>query len=69
MSPEYFKSLLELIDLVIAKQTTCIHELITAEIWFAVTQRYLASGETEQSPAWSYQLGKIIVSTIIRKTC
>ena len=52
MSPEYFKSLLELINLVVAKQTTCIHELIAAEIQFTVTQRYLASGETEQSLAW-----------------
>ena len=68
MSPESYDHLLELLKPLISKKNTKFREPISAEIRLAVTLRYLASGESQQSLSWSYRIGRSTVSKIIRET-
>lgn len=69
MSPESYDHLLSLLRPFLTKQRTRLREPIPAEIRLAITLRYLASGESQQSLSWSYRVGRITVSKIIRETC
>ena len=69
MSPKSYDHLLSLLRAFLTQQRTRICEPILAEIRLAITLRYLASGESQQSLSWSYRVGRITVSKIIRETC
>ena len=60
---------MEILRPFITKQITRFHKPIPAEIRLAITLRYLASGETQQSLSWSYRVGRITVSKMIHETC
>lgn len=69
MSPQRFDHLLSLVEPLITKQTTTFREPISAGERLAVTLRYLASMESQQSLSFSYRIGKSTVSSIIKETC
>ena len=69
MSPECFDHLLSLVEPLITKQTTRFREAISAGERLAVTLRYLASMESQQSLSFSYRMGKSAINTIIKETC
>ena len=69
MSPESFNVLLRRMELHISKENTRCCESVPASTKLAVTLRYLASGESQQSLPWSFRLGRTTVSKIVRETC
>ena len=68
MSPERFKHLLGLVSPLIAKKDTKMRAAISAEERLAVTLRFLATGDSQQSLSFSFRLGKTTVSNIIAET-
>ena len=48
---------------------TRFRESVPASTRLAVTLRYLASGESQQSLSWSFRLGRTTVPKIVRETC
>ena len=69
MSPEKFEHLLTLVGPLISKRATKMRELISAAERLTLTLRMLASGDDQQSLAFSYSQGRTIVSHIPRETC
>ena len=69
MSPESFDVLLRHVEPHISKENTRFRESVPATTRLAVTLRYLASGESQQSLSWSFRLGRTTVSKIVRETC
>ena len=69
MSPESFDVLLRHVEPHISKENTRFRESVPATTRLAVTLRYLASGESQQSLSWSFRLGRTTVSKIVRVTC
>ena len=69
MSPESFDVLLRHVEPHISKENTRFRESVPASTRLAVTLRYLASGESQQSLSWSFRLGRTTVSKIVRETC
>ena len=67
MSPERFKHLLILVGPLISKKTTGMREPISAAEHLTLTLRMLASGDDQQSLAFSYRLGRTTVSHILRE--
>ena len=67
MSPESFDHLLS--SPIISKVSTNYHETISAGAHLAITVRFLAFGESQQSLSLSYIMGKTTVSYIVRETC
>ena len=68
MSPDRFEHLLSLVASLISKQTTRFRKPIPAEQRLVVTLRYLATGETQQSLSFGYQIGKAAMSKILAET-
>ena len=69
MSPESFDFLLSKVGPLINKQDTRLRQPISAAERLALTIRYLASGDSQQSMSFSYRMGKATVSNIIQETC
>ena len=69
MSPERFDHLLGLVENSITKEDTNFRKAISAGERLAVTLRFLASGESQQSLSFAYLIGKPTLSRIIRETC
>ena len=69
MTPERFDHLLSLVKEQIDKNDTGFHKSIPATARLAITLRYLASGETQQSILCSYHVGRSIVFNIVSVTC
>ena len=69
MSPESFNVLLRHEEPHISKENTRSRESVPASTRLAVTLRYLASGESQQSLSWSFRVGRTTVSKIVRGTC
>ena len=69
ISPERFDHLLSLVSPIISKASTNYREPISAGACLAITVRFLASDESQQSLSLSYRMGKSTVSYIIRETC
>ena len=66
MSPERFEHLLTLVG---PKKATKMRELSSAAERLTLTWRMLASGDDQQSLAFSYSQGRTVVSHIPRETC
>ena len=66
MSPESFD---HLVAPYVKKSKTKFRDPISPVVRLAITLRYLASGESQQSLSWWYRVGRITVSKIIRETC
>ena len=69
MSPESFDVLLRHVEPHISKGNTRFRESVPDSTRLAVTLKYLASGESQQSLPWSFRLGRTTVSQIVRETC
>ena len=69
MSPESFEAFFKLVEPYITKKSTKLRNPIPAKVRLAVTLRFLASGETQQSLSWSFRIGRATVSHIVRETC
>lgn len=69
MLPESFDYILSLVSPLISRQTTKLREPISAAERLALTLRFLASGNSQQSMSFSYRVGRQTVSSIIKETC
>ena len=69
MSPERYGHLLRLVSPLIKKQDTNLRKAILAGERLAVTLRFLASGESQQSLSFAYRIGKSTLSCMLRETC
>ena len=69
MSPESFDHLLSLVSPLISKHTTKLREPVSATERLALTLRFLASGNSQQSMSFSYRVGRQTVSSITKETC
>ena len=69
MSPDRFQHLLSLVAEDIIKDTTNCRVPVSPEERLALTLRFLASGESQQSLCYSFRLGKSTVSKIVAETC
>lgn len=68
MTPNRFDHLLTLVGPLIQKETTRFREPISAPQRLALTLRFLATGESQQSLSFSYRMGKTTVSKIVSET-
>ena len=66
MSPESFNILLRHVEPHISKKNTRFCESVPASTRLAVTLRYFASGQSQQSLSLSFRLGRTTVSKIVR---
>ena len=69
MSPESFDYILSPVSSLISKQTTKPREPISPAERLALTLRFLASGNSQQSMPFCYRVGRQTVSSMIKKTC
>ena len=69
MTPERFDHLLSLVRPKIEKLDTNFRKAIRAETRLALTLRFLASGESQQSLSYSFRVGRTTVSQIVSETC
>ena len=69
MSPESFDYLLSKVGPLITKRSTRLRQPIPPAERLALTLRYLASGDSQQSMSFSYRIGRTTVSNIIHETC
>ena len=68
MNPKKIDHLLTLVREQIEKKDTAFRKLFLAARQLAITLRYLASGETQQSLSYSYHIGRRTVSAVIAET-
>ena len=70
MSPERFEELLKCVGPFIAKSHCRSREPISpGERMLLLTLRYLVTGDSQQSLAFSFRIDRITVSNILRETC
>ena len=70
MSPERLEHLVRLVGPYITKKDCRSRETISVNERLILTLRYLASGDSQQSPqSFSFRVGCSTVSNIIRETC
>ena len=69
MFPGRFDSLLRLVGPLIVKQSAKLREAISAEERLSVTLRYLASTDSQISLLFSYRIGRLTLSSILKETC
>ena len=69
MSPHRFDHLLSLVKDRIEKRNTRLRKAIPPEARLAITLRFLASGETQQSLSYSLRVGRQTLSKIVSETC
>ena len=68
MSPDAFDHLAQLLQPVMQKQNTNFRQPFCVKERLAVTLRYLASGDSQQSHGWVHRIGKATISKIIKET-
>lgn len=68
MTPNRFEHLLSLVAPLIQKKNTRFREAISPPQRLALTLRYLATGESQQSLSFSYRVGRTTVSRIVSET-
>ena len=68
MTPNRFEHLLTLVAPLTEKRTTRFREPISASQRLALTLRFLATGESQQSLSFSYRIGKAKVNKIVSET-
>ena len=69
MSPERFEHLLSLVAPHIGRLGCRSRNPISESERLMITLRYLATGESQQSLAFSFRLGRSTVCNIVRETC
>uniref|UniRef100_A0A6P7F4I4 Uncharacterized protein LOC114324975 n=1 Tax=Diabrotica virgifera virgifera TaxID=50390 RepID=A0A6P7F4I4_DIAVI len=69
MAPADFESLLQLIGPYITKQTTQMRRTISAKERFALTLRFLASGDSYQSLSYLFKISPQLISSIVTEVC
>lgn len=69
MSPANFDELLHIVGPKIMKKNTKWRDAISANDRLALTLRFLASGETFRSLAFSFRMGRSTVGKIVKETC
>ena len=69
MSPDRFDNLLTMVQPIIGKTDTRLRKSIPAAERLALTLRFLATGDSQQSLSFSFRIGKATVSKIISETC
>ena len=69
MSPDRFDNLLAMVKPLIEKKDTRLRKSIPAGERLAVTLRFLATGDSQQSLSFSFRIGKATISKIISETC
>ena len=69
MTPSMFDSLLSMVGPAISQKRTNFRSPVLPGERLAVTLRYLATGDSMQTIAFSYRLGHSTVCNIIGKTC
>ena len=69
MSSELFEHLLAMVAPFISKKDTRFRKCFSVAERLALTLRFLAAGDAQQSLSFSYRLGKYTVRNIIRETC
>ena len=69
MSPERFDHLLGLVSALITKEDTNYRKAISVAEHFALTLRFLSTGESQVSLSFLFRLGKSTISKIIAETC
>ena len=68
MTPQRFKHLLSLVEEDIAKDSTRRHTISPAER-LAITLRYLATGDSQQSQSFNFRVGRSTVCGIVNEVC
>lgn len=68
MSPDRFKHLLSLVKEYLVKDSTK-REVITPAERLAITLRYLATGDSQQSQSFNFRVGRSTVGKILKETC
>ena len=68
MTPNRFEHVLTLVAPLIEKRTTRFREPISASQRLALTLRFLATGESQQSLSFSYRIGKATVGKVVSET-
>ena len=68
MTPNRLEHLVTLVAPLIEKRTTTYREPISASQRLALTLRFLAAGESQQSRSFSYRVGKATVCKIVSET-
>ncbi|CAH3026462.1 unnamed protein product [Porites evermanni] len=68
MSPDRFEHQLSLVAPLISKKSTKLRPPISAAERLTLTLRYLATGDSQQSQSFNFQIGRSTVSNIIRET-
>ena len=68
MSPDRFEHQLSLVAPLISKKSTKLRPPISAAERLTLTLRYLATGDSQQSQSFNFQIGRSRVSNIIRET-
>ena len=69
MSLERYDHLLALVHPLITKQNTRFRKAITSSESLALTLRFLATGESQNSLTYLFQKGRNTVSKILSETC
>ena len=69
MGPERFEHLLKGVVPLITKKKCRSRESVTPAERLALTIRYLASGDSQQSMAFNCHLGRTTVCNIVDETC
>ena len=68
MSPERFQHLLDLVRPHIEKADTKFRKAISAAERLAITLRFLATGDSQQTLSFSFRVGKTTVRKIVAET-
>eukprot|EP00795_Rhopilema_esculentum_P005730 gene5730-10984_t len=69
MSPERLEHLIQLVGPLIAKKKCNSRVPIPVAERIVITLRYLATGDSQQSQAFNFRVGRATISNIIRVTC
>ena len=69
MSPERFEHLLELVVPFITKKKCSSRKTISPAERLALTIKYLATGDSQQSQSFNFRYGRTTVCNIVRDTC
>ena len=69
MSPERFDHLISIVGPHIRREDTNSRKSIAANERLAITLRFLACMESQQSLSYSYRVGRSTISNIVRETC
>ena len=69
MSPERFENLLQLVAPYVMKKPCRSRQTIAPAERLAITLRYLASGDSQQSQYFNFRVGRTTAWNIIWETC